>query len=129
MKTTEKLQIAKEILATTFIVATESNKELGLLYKYNSYPIKDGEDFKGWHFEVSVKEPGYPEVIIQQFRYARPNNLDIKQFELQVIYEVFGTIVQNSLFVWFQTAKYLAQDKELQKEIINETKKDNIASY
>jgi len=128
MTTTDKLKIAKEILATSFLTATERSMASGLQYAYKSYPM-DTEEFKGWAVDILVKEAGYGERTIQQFKYQRPNNIDAKNMEYHVIVDVIGALTQGALISWYELAKYLASDTELQKEIINEAKKGDIPSY
>lgn len=128
MGTTEKLKIAKEILATSFINATEKSLASGLEYKYSSYPV-DEPEFKGWAIDIIVKELGYGERTIQQFKYARPSGIDIKNMEYHVILDVIGALVQGALISWYEVAKYLASDETIQKAIIDEAKKGDIPSY
>ena len=128
MGTTEKLNIAKEILSTSFIQATDKSIAHGLQFKYNSYPVEE-EESKGWIVDIIVKEAGYAERTIQQFRYQRPNNIDAKNMEYHVIVDVIANLTQGALISWYEVAKFLASDEQIQKLIIDETKKDNIASY
>lgn len=124
MGTTEKLKIAKEILAGSFINATDKSMAHGLQFKYSSYPIEE-ENFKGWVVDVIVKEAGYGEKTIQQFKYERPSNVDAKNMEYLVIVDVIGALTQGALTTWYEVGKMLASDKLLQKTIIDETKKDH----
>lgn len=128
MTTTDKLKIAKEILSTSFLTATERSMASGLQYAYKSYPMET-EEFKGWVVDILVKEAGYGERTIQQFKYQRPNNIDAKNMEYHVIVDVIGALAQGALISWYELAKYLVSDTELQKEIINEAKKGDIPSY
>lgn len=128
MGTTEKLKVAKEILATSFMAATEKSLASGLQYKYNSYSVKD-ENFKGWVVDIIVKEAGYGEHTIQQFKYSWPNNIDPKNLEYNVILDVISNLTQGCLISWYEVAKFLASDNEIQKKIIDEAKENNIASY
>ena len=128
MGTTEKLKVAKEILATSFINATEKSLAHGLQYSYKSYPIETSE-FRGWVVDIIVKEAGYGEHIIQQFKYEWPNNIDPKNLEYNVILDVISSLTQGCLISWYEVAKFLASDSEIQKKIIDEAKEDNIASY
>ena len=43
MGTTEKLKFAKELFATSFLVATEKSMADGMQFKYNSY-LQEQED-------------------------------------------------------------------------------------
>lgn len=128
MTTTEKLKIAKEILATSFLTATERSAASGLQYAYKSYPVET-EEFKGWVMDILVKEAGYGERTIQQFKYQRPSNIDAKNMEYHVIVDVISALTQGALISWYELAKYLATDESLQKEIIDEAKKGDISSY
>jgi len=128
MTTTEKLKVAKEILATSFTNATEMSMASGLQYKYSSYPVEE-EEFKGWAVDIIVKEAGYGERTIQQFKYQRPNNIDAKNMEYHVIVDVIGALTQGALISWYEVAKYLASDESIQKAIIDEAKKGDIPSY
>ena len=124
MGTTEKLKIAKEILAGSFINATDKSMAHGLQFKYSSYPIEE-ENFKGWVVDIIVKEAGYGEKTIQQFKYERPSNVDAKNMEYLVIVDVIGALTQGALTTWYEVGKMLSSDKLLQKTIIDETKKDH----
>jgi hypothetical protein len=127
MTTTEKLKVAKEILATSFINATERSIASGLQFKYSSYP--EEKEVKAWIVDIIVNEAGYGERTIQQFKYQRPNNIDAKNMEYHVILDVISILTQGALVSWYEVAKMLAADKELQKEIIDEAKKGDIPSY
>lgn len=133
MGTTEKLNVVKEILATSFMLATEKSLAEGLQFTYKSYPVEntasDGLSIKAWHFDFIVKELGYGEHVIQQLRFDRPNNIDAKNMEYHVCVEAIAAITQGALTTWHEVAKFLAGDKELQKMIIDEAKKDNISSF
>lgn len=133
MTTTDKLTHIKELLATCFMVATERSLAQGLQFGYKSYavetPLADGTTHKSWNFDFLIKELGYPETTIQQLRFDRPNNIDAKNMEYNVCIEALAAITQGALMMWYEVGKMLAQEKELQKTIIDETKKDNIASY
>lgn len=128
MGTTEKLKVAKEILATSFLNATEKSLAHGLQYSYKSYPIEN-DNFRGWVVDILVKEAGYGEHTIQQFKYEWPNNIDPKNLEYNVILDVISSLTQGCLISWYEVAKFLASDSEIQKKIIDEAKEDNIASY
>jgi hypothetical protein len=133
MNTTDKLTVVKEVLATSFMLATEKSLAQGLQFAYKSYPVDtplaDGTTHKSWNFDFLVKELGYGETTIQQLRFDRPNNIDAKNMEYHVCIEVIAALTQGALTMWYEVGKMLAQDKEIQKEIIDETKKDNITSY
>jgi hypothetical protein len=130
MKTAEKLAVAKELLATAFVVASEKSTAEGFTFKYKSYPEEIQEDkyiLKAWHVDIIVAELGHGEKVIQQFRLPRPNNIDAKNMEYHAIIEVLATLTQGALVTWYEVGKILAQDKEMQKEIIDEATKGNIA--
>lgn len=127
MGTKEKLEVAKNILATSFLNATERSIAYGLEFRYTSKPVEE-EDFKGWSVEILVKEAGYGEKSIQEFRYQRPNNIDAKNMEYHVIVDVISNLTQGALISWYEVAKMLSSDKILQKAIIDEKKKDNIST-
>lgn len=135
MGTTEKLKAAKEILAMSFLHATEKSAAQGLQFGYKSYPSDDiffGNNetpVKGWIVDIKVKELGYGERDIQQFRYPRPENIDAKNMEYHVILDVMSNLIQGALISWYELAKHLATDTELQKSIIDEAKKGDIPSY
>lgn len=131
MGTTEKLTIAKEILATSFVNATEKSIASGLSFGYKSYPSDDisfgksPEPIKGWLVDINVREAGYGERNIQQFRYQRDSNIDAKNMEYHVILDVISNLVQGALTTWYEVSKMLAVDSELQKAIKDEAKKGN----
>ena len=128
MGTTEKLQIAKEILATSFLNATNNSVATGLQYTYTSKPCEDiskGKNeipVKGWSVVIKIKELGHKEVEIQEFLFMQPANIDNKNMEYHVIVEVISNLTQGCLISWYELAKYLNKDKDLQKEIIHGTK-------
>lgn len=131
MKTAERLAIAKELLATAFVVASEKSTTEGLTFKYKSYPEEVKENkfiLKAWHVDIIIAEAGHGEKTIQQFRLPRPNNIDAKNMEYHAIVEVFATLTQGAITTWYEIGKILANDKEMQKEIIDEAKKGNIAT-
>jgi len=121
MGTAEKLKVAKEILAQVFIDATTSSAESGLMFKYKSQPVET-EEFKGWTFDIIVKEPAYPERTIQQFRYQRPNNIDAKNMEYHVVIAVLAQMTQSAILTWDHLGKLLNTDEKLQKEALETTK-------
>ena len=125
MKTAEKLTEIKKVLATCFINATDKAMAHGLQFKYTSQPVEEG---KGWVVDIIVKEAGYSERTIQQFKYTRPDNIDPKNMEYHVILDVLGALAQGALTTWYEVAKMLATDTDLQKVIIDETKKGKITS-
>lgn len=133
MKTTEKLQIAKEILATSFLQATEKSISSGLQFKYNSYSCDDisfGREIipiKGWCVDIIVKEAGYGEKTIQQFVYGKPNNIEHKNMEYHVIIDVISNLTQTALISFHEVAKYLSSDKDIQK-IIKNGEEDNFVT-
>jgi hypothetical protein len=128
MGTTEKLKVAKEILAMAFLGATDKAIAEGLQFKYSSYSVEDGEN-KGWVVDIIVKEAGYSERTIQQLKYNWPTNIDPKNMEYHVILDTISALTQGALTMWYEVAKMLSTDEGLQKAIIDETKKGNIPSY
>jgi hypothetical protein len=133
MGTTEKLKFAKELFATSFLVATEKSMADGMQFKYNSYLQEQEDDKEGkysaWHIDIIVKEAGHGEKTLQQFRFLKPSNIDSKNMELHAIIETFALLTQGAISMWYEVGKMLATDNELQLAIIDETKKNNIASY
>jgi len=127
MNTTQKLLHVKEIIARAFINASDKGMTSGLSFKYKSEPVETDE-FKGWSFQVIIGEAGYGERTIQELKYVRPNNLDAKNMEYMVLCEIISELAFGALTTWYDIAKMLASDKELQKAIINETKENNITS-
>jgi hypothetical protein len=125
MKTTEKLQILKEVLASSFLNATEKSISAGLQFNYISNFCEDVSNgkaekpVKGWSVQIKVKELGYDEKIIQEFLYQKPDNIEIKNMEYHVLIDVISNLTQGCLISWFELAKYLNTDKKLQKEIID----------
>ena len=115
MGTKEKLEIAKEMLATVFLSASEQSLAMGLKFKYKSYPVEE-KNFKGWKFEVIVSEAGYPPKTVQEFRFTRPKNIDPKNMEYNVILSVLSSLTQTAMLSWYQLGKMLIKDKELQEE-------------
>lgn len=128
MTTTEKLLHIKEIIARTFIQASDKGMLQGLQFKYKSEPVNTDE-FKGWSVQVIVNEAGYGERTVQEFRYVRPDSADAKHMEYLVLSEFLSELTFGCLTTWYEVAKMLATDKELQKAIIHETKENNISSH
>jgi hypothetical protein len=133
MTTTDKVKLLKEVLATSFMLATEKSIASGLTFTYSSYPVEPAlmqqvPEFAAWYFDIKVKELGYKEVTIQQFRFPRPNNIDAKNMEYHVLIEVIAALTQTSLLTYYEVGKLLNTDKELQKEIIHETTKSNFST-
>lgn len=133
MGTTEKLQVIKEVLANTFMLATNRAQQYGLQFSYKSYAVDveatdDSEAFKAWHVDIMVKEPAYSEVIIQQFRYPRPDGIDVKNMEYHVLVEVIAAFTETSVFTWLQVGKMMNTDKDLQKQIIDEATQSNFTT-
>ncbi len=118
MGTNEKLKVAKEILATIFLAATERAKTSGMNFKYSSYPI-DEEDKKGWKFEVIVAQAGYSPRTVQEFSFQRPDNIDAKNMEYNVILHVLTEVTQTALLSWYQLGIMLNVDDELREEARN----------
>jgi hypothetical protein len=121
ISTKDKLSVLKEVFAESFMLATTESISQGLQFKYKSTAIEH-EEQRGWTVEIMVKEAGYPERIIQVFAYNRPDNIDTYRMEYEALLNVMSSIVQTSLITWYEAAKYLATDKELQKEIIKDLK-------
>lgn len=135
MGTTENLKAIKTYIATAFLNATDRSAIHGLQLGYSSYPSVDisynkaKEPVKGWVIDIKVKEAGYGERNIQQFLFQWPNNIDAKNMELHALQELLTQLVLGAVTTWYEVAKMLASDKELQKNIINETKENNISSH
>lgn len=123
MGTKEKLEHVKEIFALNFLRATELSTAHGLQFKYKSYSSEDisfGENempVKGWIIDIFVHELGYGEKAIQQFRYQKPEGIDHKNVEYHAILETMCQMTQGCLVFWYNTAKYINRDKDIQKEI------------
>jgi hypothetical protein len=125
-----KVVVLKNLIATIFLNATELSIADGLQYKYKSYPYED-EKIKGWKFDIIVRQLGYPERTIQEFRFKRPANIEAKNMEFHVITEVLTLLAHSSLFQWYYLGLELNKDKELQEQIkgeINDSKKNIITS-
>lgn len=127
MNTTDRVNLLKEVIATSFMLASEKSMASGITFSYKSYPVET-EEFKAWHFDIITKELGYGEHVIQQFRFPRPNNIDAKNMEYHVLIEVIANLTQTSLLTYYEVAKILNTDKEMQKEIIDETTKSNFTT-
>jgi hypothetical protein len=129
MGTKERLEITKELLSQAFLKATEQSLAQGLQFKYKSYGVVLEGDQKGWVIDIIVKEAGYGERTIQQLKFLHPNNIDNKNMELNALLELLGSIVQGAITTWYEVAKMLASDIQLQKTVIDGAKEDNIASF
>jgi len=119
MGTKEKLEVAKEILAITFMAATENAASSGMKFKYKSFAIEEEKGSKGWQFEVIVSELGYPDKSVQEFKFERPANVDVKNMEYNVILHVITALTETAMLSWYQLAKMLNTDKKLQEEAKN----------
>lgn len=127
MGTTEKLLHIKEIVARCFIQASDKGMIHGLSFKYKSEPVET-EEFKGWSLQIIVGEAGYGERTIQELKFVRPNNIDAKNMEYMVLSELLSELTFGALHTWYEVAKMLASDTDLQKAIIHEAKENNIPS-
>jgi hypothetical protein len=133
MNTSDKLSIVKEILAGSFMLANEKSMTSGISFSYKSYPVdiaasSTTPEFKAWHFDIITKELGYGEHAVQQLKFPRPNNIDAKNMEYHVLIEVIASLTQTSLLTYYEVAKILNTDKEMQKEIIDEATQSNFTS-
>jgi hypothetical protein len=126
MGTQEKLKHIKEIVATAFLNATTQSAASGLQYGYKSYGVEE-ENFKGWCIDILVKEAGYGERTIQTLRYHRPDNIDAKNMEYHVLVQLIVEMTSSSCLTWYEVAKMLASDIQLQTAIIH-GKEDNQSS-
>lgn len=136
MGTQEKLKVVKEILSTSFAQATEQSISLGLQFKFKSYGVdlenqldENGLPSKGWVIDILVREAGYGERTIQQLKFLHPRNIDAKRMELHALLELQASLVQGAVSTWYEVAKMLATDTDLQKQIIDGAKENNIPSY
>ncbi len=131
MGTKEKLEFTKELLSQAFLKATEQSIAQGLQFKYKSYGVilDEKQKQKGWVVDILVREAGYGERTIQQLKFLHPNNIDNKNMELNALLELLGSLVQGAITTWYEVAKMLAGDVQLQKTIIDGAKEDNIASF
>jgi|TARA_R110002020_G_scaffold159080_2_gene342694 hypothetical protein len=118
MGTKEKLTVAKEIIATIFVSATERATTSGMKFKYSSYPV-DVDGKKGWKFEVIVAQAGYQPRTVQEFSFQRPENIDAKNMEYNVILHVLTEVTQTALLSWYQLGIMLNVDEELRTEAKN----------
>jgi len=121
MGTAEKLTVVKEVLAKIFVDATSCSAESGIKYKYLSKAVDISDTEKGWVFQIILKEPAYPERILQEFKYLRPAGIDAKSMEYDVIVSVMSQVTQTAALTWNHLGLLLIKDVELQ-----ETAKDVI---
>lgn len=116
MGTSEKLKAAKELLANVFVDATTCSATSGISYKYKSENVDIPDtDEKGWIFQVIIREPGYRERILQEFKFKRPDNIDAKNMEYHVIISVMSQLLQTSALTWNQLGILLNSDLQLQE--------------
>jgi hypothetical protein len=125
MGTTEKLTAAKELLAKIFVDATSCSAESGIKYKYVSKAVDVSDTEKGWVFQIILKEPAYPERILQEFKYLRPAGIDAKSMEYDVIVSVMSQVTQTASLTWNHLGILLKGDVELQGTAKEVTKNGN----
>jgi hypothetical protein len=109
----QKHSLIKELLATIFINTNNQFIASGLQFKYTSNSIEI-EDKKYWSVILTVKESGYGEKQLQEFRFGMDNSVDYKSTEYHVLVEVFTQLAQGALITWLELGKILNTDKELQ---------------
>lgn len=132
MGTSEKVKALKEAIASAFIETTTRNEASGTQYRYKSFPIYEERavdalegvhpETKGWCFQIIVKEPAYPERILQEFNYQRPNNIDVKTMEWHVLVNILSELISTAGFAWNELGKILNTDTDLQKTAIDSLK-------
>jgi hypothetical protein len=123
--TSEKLKVAKELLANVFVDATTCSATSGMMYKYVTKAVETEEGDKGWVFQVILKEPAYKERILQEFKFKRPDNIDAKNMEYHVVISVLSQILQTAALTWNQLGMLLNSDLTLQataKKVIKDGK-------
>ncbi len=113
--TSTKVKVAKEMLAKVFIDATTASATSGTFYKYKSEAVEIEPGVKGWVFSVILKEPATPERVLQEFKFARPDNIDAKNMEYHVIISVYAQLLMTAALTWNQLGKLLNTDLGLQE--------------
>jgi len=114
MTISQKHSLIKELLGIIFINTNNQFIASGLQFKYTSNSIEH-EGKKYWSFVITVKEPGYGEKQLQEFRFGMDPSVDYKSIEYHVLLEVFTQLAQGSLITWLELGKALNTDAELQK--------------
>jgi len=80
----EKVKILKTAFAIIFADLVKKTQASGLSFKYESGPIEeDGQ--KLWRYAIIVKELGYPDRIIQEWKFVQPDNIDRYNMEYNVL--------------------------------------------
>lgn len=110
----QKHSLIKELFATIFLNTNNQFIASGLKFKYTSNSIEI-EDKKYWVFVIKVKEAGYGEKQLQEFRFGMDSSIDYKSIEYHVLLEVLTQLTQGALLTWLGLAKVLNTDKELQE--------------
>lgn len=116
----EKREAMLDLFDRMFNQINTKNKGTGLnfFYKLDVTPGKEKKDPTTYSFNISVKEAGYPERILQTFPYHKPDSMDRFTMEYEVLVSVLTLGMESSLFHWNQLGKMLNVDKELQDAAI-----------
>ena len=92
---------------------------LNFYYKLDVEAGKTKADPTRYTFNINVKEPGYPERILQSFPYNKVESLDRFTMEYEVLVSVLTICMESSLFHWNQLGKLLNVDGELQQAALD----------
>jgi hypothetical protein len=110
----DKVKTLKAALAIIFADMVEKTQPMGITFKYNSGPIEE-EGQKGWRFAIEAHELAYPARTIQEWKFLRPDNIDIYNMEYNVLMVVFSAMTETSLLTWNELGKQLNVDPSMQK--------------
>jgi hypothetical protein len=97
----EKVKILKAAMAIIFADLAQRLQEKGVSYKYDSKPKEDDRGQKYWSYSVTIKELGYPDRILQEWK-----------------------LTETALFTWNEVGKQLNTDIKLQHAAKESLKND-----
>lgn len=119
----EKVKILKAAFAIIFADLVKKTETTGLSFKYESGPIEeDGQ--KLWRYAVIVKELGYPDRVIQEWKFIQPDNIDRYNMEYNVLMTAMSSFTETALLTWNELGKQLNTDIKMQQAAKESLKND-----
>jgi hypothetical protein len=120
----EKVKVLKAAMAIIFADLAQRLQEKGVSYKYDSKPKEDDRGQKYWSYSVTIKELGYPDRILQEWKFMYPDNIDRYNMEYNVLMSVMSSLTETALFTWNEVGKQLNTDIKLQHAAKESLKND-----
>jgi len=108
-----------DILDKVFNNINNKNRQLGsgLQFGYNmnvNLPDKKLKKPATYTCDISLREAGHGERILQTFTYERPDNIDVHSMKYQVMQSVITIMFESTMLQWNEIGKLLNTDDSLQ---------------